>query len=172
MSRIQSRNATRATSARTSHETSSTNGFAPEQIQEQVRQQVDDWSTSTASLLRTGQLAFNMQLSAMQRSGRRLQEFSARVVHSRTPFDFAAAHLQMLVGGAFDTLQMTKDVANAWGQLSRTSVRRQARSGPENIDALAAWLRAWQQMWMQTQQAATAGAQSAAERVASAASGS
>src|SRR3954463_2071762 len=84
-----SRNSTRANSSRTSHEVP--RAPDPQQLQEQYRNQVGQWSTTAAGLARASEVMCQLQLNSARRMSQRLQEFSARIAQSRNPQETGAA---------------------------------------------------------------------------------
>jgi phasin family protein len=147
MATRKSRNSTRETTARSSKDVRS----AQEAAQQGSQQQLAMAAASTSALLRSAELWSQLQLQAVQRSGRNWQQAAERLRTATSPLDLISLQNELMMNSFVQLLEFAQDfVQTATAMQTPEAVPAAAQAAEQATGAaesVVPVMQAWQAMW-------------------------
>lgn len=144
MATRKSRNSTRSTTSRASHELDTHR--QQRAVQERSQQQIAMAAEAASAMLQVAQVWTQLQLHALQRSGDTWRIAAEQMRNARDPLELMAAHNQLAMNAFVQTLQFGQECLQAavatQPELTRPAQEQATAAG----DSVAPIMQVWQNM--------------------------
>jgi hypothetical protein len=144
MATRKSRNSTRETTARSSHKVD--RDAQQQAAQPGSQQQLAIAAETTSALLRGAELWSQLQLQALQRSGKTWTEAAEQLRAATTPQDLVNVQTQPMTSSVLQFLGIAQDFVQMTAALQARDTTRTAQSGNGAAESVPAMMNAWQAM--------------------------
>jgi hypothetical protein len=144
MATRKSRNSTRETTARSSHKVD--RDAQQQAAQPGSQQQLAIAAETTSALLRGAELWSQLQLQALQRSGKTWTEAAEQLRAATTPQDLVNVQTQLMTSSVLQFLGIAQDFVQMTAALQARDTTRTAQSGNGAAESVPAMMNAWQAM--------------------------
>jgi hypothetical protein len=144
MATRKSRNSTRETTARSSHKVD--RDAQQQAAQPGSQQQLAIAAETTSALLRGAELWSQLQLQALQRSGKTWTEAAEQLRAATTPQDLVNVQTQLMTSSVLQFLGIAQDFVQMTAALQARDTARPAASGNGAAESVPAMMNAWQAM--------------------------
>jgi hypothetical protein len=144
MATRKSRNSTRETTARSSHKVD--RDAQQQAAQPGSQQQLAIAAETTSALLRGAELWSQLQLQALQRSGKTWTEAAEQLRVATTPQDLVNVQTQLMTSSVLQFFGIAQDFVQMTAALQARDAARPAQSGNGAAESVPAMMNAWQAM--------------------------